>query len=87
MKEQNHISLPPRCLISLSTLYPYKSSLYRQKILAKNEEIYDEQFGRSTSVTVYEHISDTSEDGNSETQEAWEEESVSMTKDVRNQRC
>ncbi|XP_060266218.1 flagellum-associated coiled-coil domain-containing protein 1 isoform X3 [Ovis aries] len=42
----------------------------RQKILAKNEEIYDEQFGRSTSVTVYEHISDTSEDGDSETQEA-----------------
>ncbi|KAI4574819.1 hypothetical protein MJT46_004098 [Ovis ammon polii x Ovis aries] len=42
----------------------------RQKILAKNEEIYDEQFGRSTSVTIYEHISDTSEDGDSETQEA-----------------
>ncbi|XP_019830546.1 flagellum-associated coiled-coil domain-containing protein 1 isoform X1 [Bos indicus] len=41
----------------------------RQKIIAKNEEIYDERFGRSTSVTVYEHNSDTLEDGGNETQE------------------
>lgn len=57
------ISLPPRCLISLSTLYPINLLFIGKKILAKNEEIYDEQFRRSTSVTVYEHISDTSEDG------------------------
>ncbi|XP_040084742.1 flagellum-associated coiled-coil domain-containing protein 1 isoform X2 [Oryx dammah] len=44
--------------------------LLRQKIIAKNEEIYDEQFGRSTSVTVDEHNSDTSEDGDNETQES-----------------
>ena len=87
MKEQNHISLPPKCLISLSTLYLYKSSLYRQKIIAQNEEIYDERFGRSTSVTIYEHNSDTLEDGGNETQESRGEELVSMTKDVRNQRC
>uniref|UniRef100_A0A4W2E4H1 Flagellum associated containing coiled-coil domains 1 n=1 Tax=Bos indicus x Bos taurus TaxID=30522 RepID=A0A4W2E4H1_BOBOX len=41
----------------------------RQKIIAKNEEIYDERFGRSTSVTVYEHNSDTLEDGGNKTQE------------------
>lgn len=69
VKEQNYISLLPKCLVSLSTLYLYKSSLYRQKIIAKNEEIYDERFGRSTSVTVYEHNSDTLEDGGNETQE------------------
>ncbi|XP_061237575.1 flagellum-associated coiled-coil domain-containing protein 1 isoform X1 [Bos javanicus] len=42
----------------------------RQKIIAKNEEIYDERFGRSTSVTIYEHNSDTLEDGGNETQES-----------------
>ncbi|XP_044793157.1 flagellum-associated coiled-coil domain-containing protein 1 isoform X3 [Bubalus bubalis] len=59
----------------------------RQKIIAQNEEIYDERFGRSTSVTIYEHNSDTLEDGGNETQESRGEELVSMTKDVRNQRC
>ncbi|KAM9737135.1 flagellum-associated coiled-coil domain-containing protein 1 [Dama dama] len=41
----------------------------RQKIIAKNEEIYDELSGRSTSV-IYEHNSDTLEDGGNETQES-----------------
>ncbi|XP_043301518.1 flagellum-associated coiled-coil domain-containing protein 1 isoform X1 [Cervus canadensis] len=41
----------------------------RQKIIAKNEEIYDELSGRSTSV-IYEHNSDTLEDGGNEAQES-----------------
>ncbi|XP_047629184.1 flagellum-associated coiled-coil domain-containing protein 1 [Phacochoerus africanus] len=38
--------------------------LLRQKMIAKNEEIYDERSGKSTSVTIYER---NSEDGGSET--------------------
>uniref|UniRef100_A0A8D1V9J1 Flagellum associated containing coiled-coil domains 1 n=1 Tax=Sus scrofa TaxID=9823 RepID=A0A8D1V9J1_PIG len=41
--------------------------LLRQKMIAKNEEIYDERSGKSTSVIIYEH---NSEDGGSETQES-----------------
>ncbi|XP_013837766.1 amyotrophic lateral sclerosis 2 chromosomal region candidate gene 12 protein isoform X2 [Sus scrofa] len=41
--------------------------LLRQKMIAKNEEIYDERSRKSTSVTIYEH---NSEDGGSETQES-----------------
>ncbi|XP_032967387.1 flagellum-associated coiled-coil domain-containing protein 1 isoform X3 [Rhinolophus ferrumequinum] len=34
----------------------------RQKIIAKNEEIYEERLGKSTSVTIYEDDSNTLED-------------------------
>ncbi|XP_059784458.1 flagellum-associated coiled-coil domain-containing protein 1 [Balaenoptera ricei] len=42
----------------------------RQKTIAKNEEIFDERSGKSTSVTIYEHNSDILEDGGNETQES-----------------
>ncbi|XP_057601714.1 flagellum-associated coiled-coil domain-containing protein 1 [Hippopotamus amphibius kiboko] len=42
----------------------------RQKIIAKNEEIYVERSGKSTSVTIYQHNSDTLEDGGNGTQES-----------------
>ncbi|KAM9249307.1 flagellum-associated coiled-coil domain-containing protein 1 [Dugong dugon] len=37
----------------------------RQKIIAKNEEIYEGQSGRSASITIYEDYSDILEDGSS----------------------
>lgn len=43
--------------------------LYRQKIIAKNEEIY-QRYGRSPSLTVYEEDSDTVEDGSKKRQES-----------------
>ncbi|XP_054442185.1 flagellum-associated coiled-coil domain-containing protein 1 [Pteronotus mesoamericanus] len=41
----------------------------RQQIIAKNEEIYEEGFGRSTCITIYEDDSDTVEDSSSKRQE------------------
>nr|XP_044624383.1 flagellum-associated coiled-coil domain-containing protein 1 isoform X3 [Equus asinus] len=41
----------------------------RQKIIAKNEEIY-QRYGRSPSLTVYEEDSDTVEDGSKKRQES-----------------
>ncbi|XP_015986572.1 flagellum-associated coiled-coil domain-containing protein 1 [Rousettus aegyptiacus] len=41
----------------------------RQKIIAKNEEIYEERSGRSTSITIYENDSDTLEDSSNKRQE------------------
>ncbi|XP_014587813.1 flagellum-associated coiled-coil domain-containing protein 1 isoform X1 [Equus caballus] len=41
----------------------------RQKIIAKNEEIY-QRYGRSPSLTVYEEDSDTLEDGSKKRQES-----------------
>nr|XP_019582357.1 PREDICTED: amyotrophic lateral sclerosis 2 chromosomal region candidate gene 12 protein isoform X1 [Rhinolophus sinicus]XP_019582358.1 PREDICTED: amyotrophic lateral sclerosis 2 chromosomal region candidate gene 12 protein isoform X1 [Rhinolophus sinicus] len=41
----------------------------RQKIIAKNEEIYEERLGKSTSVTIYEDDSNTLEDSSNKRQE------------------
>ncbi|XP_011367461.1 flagellum-associated coiled-coil domain-containing protein 1 [Pteropus medius] len=41
----------------------------RQKIIAKNEEIYEERSGRSTSITIYEDDYDTLEDSSNKRQE------------------
>lgn len=43
----------------------------RQKIIAKNEEIYEERSGRSTSITIYEDDYDTLEDSSNKRQELW----------------
>ena len=43
--------------------------LYRQKIIAKNEEMYEEQSGRSTYMTIYEDDSETVEDSGNKRQE------------------
>lgn len=64
MKEWNSISLS---LNILHLFLPFESIvihlfLYRQKIIAKNEEIYEERLGKSTSVTIYEDDSNTLED-------------------------
>lgn len=45
----------------------------RQKIIAKNEEIYEERPGRSTCVTIYEDVSEILEDGSNKRQELWAE--------------
>lgn len=55
----------------------------RQKIIAKNEEIY-QRYGRSPSLTVYEEDSDTLEDGSKKRQESWAEKLFSVAKDGRN---
>ncbi|XP_024420067.2 flagellum-associated coiled-coil domain-containing protein 1 [Desmodus rotundus] len=41
----------------------------RQKIIAKNEEMYEEQSGRSTYMTIYEDDSETVEDSGNKRQE------------------
>nr|XP_006205326.1 flagellum-associated coiled-coil domain-containing protein 1 [Vicugna pacos] len=41
----------------------------RQRIIAKNEEIYDERSGKLTSITMQDGISDTLEDASNKTQE------------------
>lgn len=72
----------------LNALLPFESVvicllfLYRQKIIAKNEEIYEERCGRSTS--IYENDSDILEDDSNEKQELWTQKLLSHTKDDRN---
>lgn len=85
VKEWNHIPPPPD---TLDALLPFESIvlhllfLYRQKIIAKNEEIYEERSGRSTS--IYEDDCDTLKDDSNEKQEFWAEKLFSGTKDNRN---
>ena len=58
--------------------------LYRQKIIAKNEEMYEEQSGRSTYMTIYEDDSETVEDSGNKRQELWAEKLFSIIGDGRN---
>lgn len=86
MKEWNNISLS---LNILHLFLPFESIvihlfLYRQKIIAKNEEIYEERLGKSTSVTVYEDDSNTLEDSSNKRQELWTEKLFSIIRDGRN---
>lgn len=55
-----HFSVTP--LSTLRAIVIHLLFLYRQKIIAKNEEIYEEQSGRSTCITIYEDDSETVED-------------------------
>lgn len=52
---------------TLESLVIHVLFLYRQKIIVKNEEIYEERSGRSRS--VYENHSDTLEDDSNDKQE------------------
>lgn len=75
VKEWNHISLSLDVLhhFLLFEFIAIHLFLYRQKIIAKNEEIYEERPGRSTCVTIYEDVSEILEDGSNKRQELWAE--------------
>lgn len=85
MKEWNDISLPSDILnpllSTLESIVIHVLFLYRQKLIVKNEEIFEERSGRSLS--MYENDSDTLEDDSNEKQKLWAEKLSSNTKDGR----